>query len=326
MDLEQDEETTLLAGQLKRFVAEKLLPDAHARDEGGALEAAHLSALFELGLAALVVPEARGGVGLGHPAMAAAVEIIASGDPGLALVAGLHAAVAAPLAAAADAPFASDWCEGRRWAAVQIAPSILVPGGAVAPDLLFVGADGSAWRGDAPGREAVPAGLGLRTAGLGRRACEPPQGAPLSAGDRSVVDAALVVRAAVASGILSAAVEAAAAYAAERRQFRRPIADFQAVQWAIADLSTHRDAASLMVRRAGAALDSGDPGAGEWARRALSFAATHAVDAANRALQIHGGNGFVREYAPQRLLRDALFFVQGPLGRDALRGVHPSAA
>ncbi|MET0594259.1 MAG: acyl-CoA dehydrogenase family protein [Polyangiaceae bacterium] len=106
-----------------------------------------------------------------------------------------------------------------------------------------------------------------------------------------------------AIGIATAALEEAAQYAKDRRQFDRPIADFQAIQWMIADSRTELDAARLLSLRAAQLKLEGKPFSRE-ASMAKLFASEAAGRICDRALQIHGGYGFVREFAAERHVRD----------------------
>jgi len=107
-----------------------------------------------------------------------------------------------------------------------------------------------------------------------------------------------------AIGIGSAALAAAIAYAKERKQFRRPIADFQAIQWMIADSSTELDAARLLTLRAAAMKERADKGFSSEAATAKLFSSEAAWRVCDRALQIHGGYGYVRDFPVERHLRD----------------------
>ena len=101
-----------------------------------------------------------------------------------------------------------------------------------------------------------------------------------------------------------ACLEAARNHMMERRQFGRPLAAFQALQFKLADMATELEAARLMVRRAAAALDAGHPEATQYCAMAKRFATDAGFDVCNEALQIHGGYGYIKEYPVQRFLRD----------------------
>lgn len=110
--------------------------------------------------------------------------------------------------------------------------------------------------------------------------------------------------AALAVGILQAALEQSVAYAKARRQFGQPIADFQAVQWMLADMAKATHAARLMTRHAAEKLDAGEP-AGMACSMAKLFASDAAVEHAANAVQVHGGLGYIRGTPVERLYRDA---------------------
>jgi alkylation response protein AidB-like acyl-CoA dehydrogenase len=106
-----------------------------------------------------------------------------------------------------------------------------------------------------------------------------------------------------AIGIHQACLEASIKYAQERAQFGRPIADFQAVQWKLADMATSLDASRLLVLRAAWMKDEGLPFTKE-ASMAKLFATEAANQAALEAIQIHGGYGYTDEFPVERHLRD----------------------
>ncbi|MCG3135715.1 MAG: Acyl-CoA dehydrogenase [Planctomycetes bacterium] len=110
--------------------------------------------------------------------------------------------------------------------------------------------------------------------------------------------------AAQAVGIAQASLDAAVRYAKERRQFGRPIADFQAIQFKIADMKARIEAASLMVMRAAWLKDLGRPHAAEAAQAKLLASRTGNF-AAREAVQIHGGAGYLEDFPVERYMRDA---------------------
>jgi len=107
-----------------------------------------------------------------------------------------------------------------------------------------------------------------------------------------------------AVGIAQACVDASVRYAKERKAFDKPIAEFQAIQFKIADMATNVEAARMLTLRAAELKDAGQP-FGREAAMAKLFASKIAVQAALEAIQIHGGYGYVREYLVERYLRDA---------------------
>jgi alkylation response protein AidB-like acyl-CoA dehydrogenase len=119
----------------------------------------------------------------------------------------------------------------------------------------------------------------------------------------SQLDAGRIGIAAQAVGIGTAALEEAVAYAKQRKQFGKKLAEFQLTQAKIADMATNLDAARLLVYRAAELLARGEKCTKE-ASMAKSFASRAANKACFDAVQIHGGNGYVREFPVERYFRD----------------------
>ncbi len=109
---------------------------------------------------------------------------------------------------------------------------------------------------------------------------------------------------AMAVGIAQGAMEKAAAYAKERVAFGKPIAEFQAIRWMLADMATEIHAARLMVHHAARLRDAGKPYTKE-ASMAKLFASEMAMRATKNAIQIFGGYGFCKDYPVERYWRDA---------------------
>ena len=119
-----------------------------------------------------------------------------------------------------------------------------------------------------------------------------------------IVDSSRICIAAQAVGLAQGALEAAVRYIKEREQFGRPIAEFQGVQWQIAELATNVDAARLLTRRAALLRDAGQPHGTEAAMAKL-FASRVATQAASTAVQLHGGSGYFKGNPVERMYRDA---------------------
>lgn len=119
-----------------------------------------------------------------------------------------------------------------------------------------------------------------------------------------ILDRGRISIAAMALGLGYGALDMAVTYAKDRKQFGKSIADFQAIQWMLADMKTELDAAHLLTYRAAWLCDQGRPYSRE-ASMAKLFASEAASRACNKALQIHGGYGYTREFAVERHLRDA---------------------
>jgi butyryl-CoA dehydrogenase len=120
----------------------------------------------------------------------------------------------------------------------------------------------------------------------------------------ATLDGGRIGIAAQAVGIAGGAYQLAAAYARERKSFGVPIAQHQMVQWMIADMATAIDAARLLTLRAASLKDRGQP-YGPAAAMAKLFAAETAMKVTTDAIQVHGGYGFIKEYAVERYFRDA---------------------
>jgi alkylation response protein AidB-like acyl-CoA dehydrogenase len=101
-----------------------------------------------------------------------------------------------------------------------------------------------------------------------------------------------------------ACYEAAREYLLERRQFGQRLADFQALQFKLADMATELDAARLMLRRAAQSLDNGAPDATLHCAMAKRLATDAGFHVCNEALQLHGGYGYLRDFPIERHLRD----------------------
>ncbi|NNG04075.1 MAG: acyl-CoA dehydrogenase, partial [Inquilinus sp.] len=110
--------------------------------------------------------------------------------------------------------------------------------------------------------------------------------------------------AACSLGGARACLEATREHLLSRRQFGRALAEFQALRFRFADMATELEAARLMVHRAAAALDAGDPDATLRCAMAKRFATDVGFSVCNEALQLHGGYGYIKEYPIERYLRD----------------------
>jgi alkylation response protein AidB-like acyl-CoA dehydrogenase len=124
----------------------------------------------------------------------------------------------------------------------------------------------------------------------------------------SILDAGRIGIAAQAVGIAEAAYEAARDYAKEREQFGQAIAEFQAIQWMLADMKTRIEAARLLTYQAAMAKDETEKAGGRYsleAAMAKLFASETAMWVTTKAVQIYGGNGYSKEYPVERHFRDA---------------------
>jgi alkylation response protein AidB-like acyl-CoA dehydrogenase len=119
-----------------------------------------------------------------------------------------------------------------------------------------------------------------------------------------VLDGGRISIAALAVGIAQGAYEAALKYAKERQQFGRPIAEFQAIQFKLADMATQTEAARLLTLQAAAMKDAGKKTTQQSAMAKL-FASEIAVKVAEESVQIHGGYGYTKDYPAEKYWRDS---------------------
>jgi alkylation response protein AidB-like acyl-CoA dehydrogenase len=119
-----------------------------------------------------------------------------------------------------------------------------------------------------------------------------------------ILDGGRITIGALSVGLGRGAIEESRRYALERTAFGQPIAEFQALKWMFADMKTEVDAARLLVHRAASLADAGRPYTRE-ASMAKLYASEAATRACNKAVQIHGGYGYTREFPVERYLRDA---------------------
>jgi len=119
-----------------------------------------------------------------------------------------------------------------------------------------------------------------------------------------ILDRGRITIGALSTGLARGALEESTRYAKERRAFGQPIGDFEGIRWMLADIQTELQAARLLVHRAAVLADRGRP-FGREASMAKLFASEVATRACNKAVQIHGGYGYTREFPVERYLRDA---------------------
>ena len=118
-----------------------------------------------------------------------------------------------------------------------------------------------------------------------------------------VLDGGRISIAALSLGMAQGAFEAALKYSKQRKQFNKPISEFQAIQWKLADMATEIDAARLLTHRAAAMKDAGMKTTMESSMAKL-YASEVAVKCANESVQIHGGYGFIKDYPAEKFYRD----------------------
>lgn len=309
MNFEITEDQQILRQTVRRFADESLSADAPLRDH--APQSAWPTALADLGLWSLAVPEAQGGAGFDLLTGALAIEELATRDAAVACAVALTNAVVVPALAAGqhplrDAVAAGSSLVGVSWQAESAggvaATASLAPAGATHRVSRELSGGSARWVLSELGAQGCSETIGLRALSH----------APESDADKNdllVDDAALdrdayvrtgALLAAVGVGIAAGALRLGLSYADERHQFKRPLHGFQAIQFKLATMATEVEAARQLTHRACLTASPRD------SRLALRLARECAFKVADEALQIHGGYGYTREYPVERHFRDAV--------------------
>lgn len=314
--IETSEEQSLLIDNVRTWAESTIKSHTQHWDEEQELPAKVLREAEELGLYAIAVKESHGGFDMGFEAAISAVELLAQYEPSLALK-----------IAILNGPVASLWPEEltldeATWATGQLqvngmgatgqlsdvawgesAKWLLVPQG----DRLYV----IDLQSDRVHKRSQRDRLGLRCADWVDMQLDgaPTLAFPLSRSHQLTAQAWMNLGwAAIALGAGAGGLQQGLQYASERKQFGQAISEFQAIQWMIADSVTELDAARLLTYEATRALISNE----EWsvregvrlAAQARLLAAEAGHQACDRALQMHGGYGYTREYLVEKYWRD----------------------
>ncbi|WP_297340824.1 acyl-CoA dehydrogenase family protein [Pseudophaeobacter sp.] len=356
LDLKSEEQAVI--DQIERFSSAVLMPAAAAIDAKSQFATLHLSALAEMGIMGMNLPEAHGGIGLSEPALYHAVETIAGACGSTAsmltahflatdsLLLGADEALKQrilPAAAAGEAlgafaltePTAGSNPADMRSTATRDGDGYRLKGAkcfisnAGAADFIVVyaktdpavGARGvSAFVVEPAKTDGMEIGTHEETMGLrGGHVfpisfdCHVP--AENRLGDEGtgfrtamkVLDNGRIEVAAQATGIARAALDAAVSYAKEREVGGQPISTFQGLQWMLADSATELAAARALGLQAARKRGTGERFSSESAFAKL-YASEAAWRIADRALQIHGGYGYTRDFPLERYLRDLRIF------------------
>ncbi|MGH2722897.1 MAG: acyl-CoA dehydrogenase family protein [Actinomycetota bacterium] len=301
-------EQELVRATAREFCDREIAPHAREWDRVEEMDRAIVAKLGQVGWLGATVPEEHGGMGLDTVSYCLVIEELGRTEPGT-------GSDAAGLAARAER-------DGTDWV-ISGSKMFITNGTWAGLALIFARTGGPGPKGitcflvptDAPGFKARPVRgkLGLRaqdTAELTLDGVRVPDEARL--GDEgqgfrvamSALDEGRISLAAGCVGIARGCLEASVRYAGERSQFGRPIARFQIVQELIADIAVETDAARLLTWRAAALADADREHTLE-SSYAKYFASEVAVRAANAAVQVHGGYGYVDEYPVGKYLRDA---------------------
>jgi alkylation response protein AidB-like acyl-CoA dehydrogenase len=356
MNFELQPEQVLLRDTVRRFVAEKVMPEARHWDKAERFPLDLVKELGAMGMLGITTPHKLGGAGLGALDLAVVIEELARGDGSLALTVASHNGLCTGHINLAGTPeqherFVRPLATGEKlgaWALTE--PN---SGSDAAHMSTTAVRDGDNWRlngskifitqgtvGDVfVVLAATDKTLGTRgitafivekgQAGFGQSPLKDKMGmrgsdtAVLSFDDvlvadshrlgalnqgfidtLKVLDRGRITIAALAVGIGRGALQESRRYALAREQFGKPIAEFQAIQWKMADMATEIDAARLLTWRAAWLCDSGQS-FGAQAAIAKLFASEAGLRAADEAVQIHGGYGYTAEFPVERYLRDA---------------------
>jgi alkylation response protein AidB-like acyl-CoA dehydrogenase len=306
-----DAEQTMLQQAVGDWARTTLPPHAAEWDAAGALPASVFKGLRDMGLCGICVPEKQGGAGLDSLTLTVVAEQIAQASAGAGWQLVMHNAAAWIASQCDDAGLAKQLASGRRIATwvdashldggpAGVLPQVALPEGAV----LLVSISDAVYRVDAAHTTAVDA-LGNRAAGLVDVQLD---GTAAQIGTVAIdrITAWLAApRTALSLGVAQTALNAAVQYAADRTQFGKPLAAFQAIQWMIADSATDLEGAREAIFQAAADDDT----TGALALQA--WAGEAAVKICDRAIQMHGGYGYTTEYPVERAWRDAQWLAQG---------------
>jgi alkylation response protein AidB-like acyl-CoA dehydrogenase len=354
MDFILNEEQAAIRETALAFAQERIAPFAAEWDEKCHFPVDVIREVAALGMAAIYVPEAKGGTGLSRLDGALIMEALAYGCPAISGYVSIHNMVAWMVASyASDAQVAawmpklasmnwlSSYCltepgAGSDAAALKTSARLsgdhyLLNGskqfisGAGASDFYFVfartseegarGISAFAVMKDTPGLS-----FGANEKKMGWNAqptrqvifdnCKVPVANLIGEPGRgfrfamSGLDGGRINIAACSVGAAWMALDKARGYMLERDAFGRPLADFQALQFKIADMATELEAARLMTYRAAEALDRADPQASMYSAMAKRLATDIGFQVCNEALQIHGGYGYLKDYGVEKLVRD----------------------
>ncbi len=356
MEIELNEEQTLLRDNVRRFAEEVVRPRAKEIDRTGEFPRQFFTQAGEMGLTGVAVPEEYGGAGLDTVSYCLVIEEISRACANSGVILSVNNSLVcdpllkfgseeqkrellAPLAAGRKLgcfgltePGAGSDAASLRTSARRDGDDYVLDGSKVFitngtdADLALVFATvdpAKKHRGitafvvptDTPGfrRGVHEVKLGVNASGTTELVLE---GVRVPASHRlgeegdgfriamTTLDGGRIGIAAQAVGIAQAALTDALAYAQQREQFGQHLADFQAIQFYLADMSTELDAARLLTWKAAWAKDRGKRFTLEAAQAKL-FASEMAQRVTNKALQIHGGYGYSRDYNVERYFRDA---------------------
>lgn len=345
---EYTDDQVMMRDAVRDFVQSEVRPRAQAIDAAGEVPRELVAKMAGLNLLGIPFPEGDGGAGGDFVALTLGIEEIARGSGSLALVVAAHTAmVGLPIHRMGSAEMKGSWLS--RLLSGEVLGGVVLPEpnpGGTAPTLRLrgtvsgsklptlvgaaagllaipIGADVALLRGDESViRMPVPSALGLRASGWAECSFLPIEAEGVLVGATRLFEAAgRTAVAALAVGLLAGTLDRVRPYVNERKQFGKPLAEFDPIRAFVAGMAVDLDACRLLVHRAAGLLDEGKD-----ATRAAIVAKGYASDAAFRGtrngVQALGGYGYLTEYEVERCFRDAKF-CEIALGRtdDLLQGV-----
>lgn len=296
MNLTEDE--ALLVETVKRLVSDEVTHSSRGWDSTGLPEAIFKS-LGELGLLAIITSEPHGGAGLSHRDLGLVVRELARGDVALAYALANHNQALALLANAGHSDL-EDFISGEKRLAWRFADAPEKPFACDA--MVRLHADTLELQTCTVDLDAHKE-LGARALGYARDESDAPSTYPCVFMKPTLLAETTLLNSCIACGLGEAALSTATDYALERKQFGKPIANFQAIQWKLADGYMLLEAATLLTEQA---LSSAREPMTSMALKASIDAVTKLVD---DGLQTHGGYGYTEEYAIEKYYRDAQFLA-----------------
>ncbi len=341
MQFKPSDDDKMLLEAVRALADGALREGAEKGDRDGTATPKALKHLVELGAFGLQAHDRLGGLALGHVATAATLQVLAAADAGLAMLLVHHGAALALLQMAGfEGKVLAQLAKGQQLACLSSGDLGVHPDAVQSPIAASETTSGWVLNGrqgwllgaglahlavlqaetdqgpryfavamDHAGAARAAAGeqLGLRSAAAQSLQLTDCPGTLLAAvDDRALATQLQVQTAAVAVGVAQAALQAACKYANQREQFGKPIAALQPIQWQVADAATAIDAAQLLMQQAAWQLEAGHKAAAQSARMALVKAREAAVAASDKAIQIHGGYGYTKDFPVERAYRDAM--------------------
>ena len=294
------------------FANAELRPHTEAWDAEGSFDATLPGKIAELGFFGMLLPEDKGGMGFDVATYVAALEELAWGEAGAALLVAENVIAADIIAHHGTDAARAQWLEPLTSGAatacfaaadarvngdrIQGSARFIVNGARA--NLAIVATEAGTYATDGFTANIDAAPLGLRTIGVADLTLDG-AAVKLDTAAAETPVAALSI-AAVATGIAQAALDHAVRYANEREQFGRPIRMFEGIQAKLAEMATRVAAARALTANAAV-----DPANVAEAAMAKLFAATGAMFVTTEAVQIFGGYGYMRDYPVEKLMRDA---------------------